>query len=54
MIVRTMCADFSSVQNGLAGATLNYGHFPKELIDALKAMELSWSIPCLLFFSAEI
>jgi len=54
MIVRTMCADFSSVQNGLAGAPLNCGHFPKELIDALKGMELSWSIPCLLFFSAEI
>ena len=53
MIVRTMCADFSSVQNGLAGAPLNYGHFPKELIDALKGMELSWSIPCLLFFQCR-
>jgi len=54
MIVRKMYADFSSVQNGLAGARLNCGHFPKELIDALKGMELSRSIPCLLFFSAEI
>ena len=53
MIVRTMCADFSSVQNGLAGAPLNCGHFPKELIDALKGMELSRSIPCLLFFQCR-
>ena len=53
MIVRKMYADFSSVQNGLAGARLNCGHFPKELIDALKGMELSRSIPCLLFFQCR-